>query len=192
MVMPRLGVKNIIAGWPDDSKRMAQEIIKKYGEPYEATPSMLIWYDSGPWKKTVVYRDTVKHNFPIPHTDGVEQFINHESPMEKACELAAFNGSLLTYCTRGEISSCCRDESFNFLMINLAHEIIQDKKTFERARSDFAESVLKQGRQEPVPYMEKLQFIPEEHTADADESAIPYPEEMSEQVAGRPVSRKVG
>ena len=63
---------------------------------------MLIWYNNGPWKKTIVYRDTVKHNFPSPHTDGVEQFVNHETPMEKACELAAFNGSLVMNCTRGK------------------------------------------------------------------------------------------
>jgi hypothetical protein len=192
MVMPRLGVRNIIASWPDDSRLTAQDIINKYGEPYEATPSMLIWYNNGPWKKTVVYRDTVKHNFPVPHTDAVEQFVNHEAPMEKACELAAFNGSLVIHCTRGEISSCCRDESLNFLTINLAHDIIMDKKTFERARSDYAESFVKYRRQEPVPYMEKLQFVPEENTADPDERAVPSPEEVSEQPAGRPASRQVG
>jgi hypothetical protein len=189
MVMPRLGVRNIIASWPDDSKRMAQEIISKYGEPYEATPSMLIWNYNGPWKKTVVYRDTVKHNFPSPHTDGIEQFINHETPMEKACELAAFNGSLTIHCTRGEISSCCQNEGSNFLIINLAHDIIRDKKFFERARNECSESWIKYRRHEPVPNMEKLQFTPEKNTADPDESAAVSPEEVSGQMAGRPGSR---
>ena len=67
MIVPNLGVTNIITGWPDDAKEIAQNIIRKYGEPDEATPSMLVWYNNGPWKRTIVYRDTVPGIiFPFP------------------------------------------------------------------------------------------------------------------------------
>jgi hypothetical protein len=169
MVMPKMGVRNIIAGWPVDSRVIAQSIINEYGEPNEATPSLLVWYNNGPWKKTIVYRDTVKHDFPMPHTDGVEQVIDYAVPMEKACELAAFDGSISFNCTKGEISACCHDEAANFLTLNLAHDIMRDKKDFNKARRFYIESMVAYRQNKPVPYMERLQFIPDKNTADPDE-----------------------
>ena len=104
--------------------------------------------------------------------DGIEQTVNHEIPMEKACELVAFNGSLTFSCTRGELTACCQEESTNFLAINLAHDIILEKKTFEQARRFFCDAVIAYRRQQPVPYMEGLQFAPDSDPADADECAI--------------------
>jgi hypothetical protein len=92
--------------------------------------------------------------------------------MEKGCELAAFNGSVVMHCTRGEISSCCRDEPYNILALNLAHDIIEDKKNFEQARQAYVDSVLAFRRHRPAPYMEQLQFIIESDTADPDECVI--------------------
>lgn len=172
MVMPKLGVKDIIINWPADTREMAQNVINKYGEPDEATSSMLVWYNNGPWKRTIVYREAAKHNFPMPHTDGIEQFVNYVVPMEKACELAAFNGSVMFCLTRGEISSCSHDEPSNILALNLAHDIIRDKKNFEQARYYYTRSIIDYRQHKPAPYMEKLLFIPEKETSDPDESAI--------------------
>ena len=64
-------------------KRLGDQTISKYGAPNEATASRLIWYNTGPWKRTIVYRDEVPHNFPKPHTDVLEQFIDyHVTPGE--------------------------------------------------------------------------------------------------------------
>jgi hypothetical protein len=169
MVMPKMGVRNIIASWPAGSKGIAQAVIEGYGEPNEATPSMLIWYDNGPWKRTIVYRIAWKHDFPLPHVDGLEQVINYAVPMEKACELAAFNGSISFNCTRGEISAFCHDEPSNLLAINLANDIIKDKIDFNKARRLYIDSMVAYRQKRPVPYMEKLQFIPAKNTADPDE-----------------------
>jgi hypothetical protein len=167
-----MDTKNIIAGWPATSREMAHNIIDKYGQPDEATPSMLIWYDNSPWKRTIVYRDGVKHNFPIAHLDIIEQVVNHEIPMECACEVAAFNGSVILYPTRGEISSCADSEAANILALNLAHDIIQDKKNFEQARFYYTRNIIEYQRGKSTPYMERLLFTPEKRTADPDESAI--------------------
>jgi hypothetical protein len=172
MVMPKLGVKNIIIDWPSEAREIAQGIIDKYGEPDEAMPSMLLWRNNGQWKRTIVYRDTVRHNFPFPHNDGVEQYIDHETPMEKACELAAFDGSVVLHCTRGEISVCCYDEEANFLALNLAHDIIRDRISFEQARRFYVNSMIAYRQHKTVPYMEKLQFPPEANTPEPDEVAI--------------------
>ncbi len=57
-------VEALIADWPEMAKSAADEIIEKYGQPNEAIPSRLIWYGNGPWKRTVVYRHEIPHNFP--------------------------------------------------------------------------------------------------------------------------------
>lgn len=171
--MPNIEAVNLISDWPEDARIMAGQIIKKYGEPQEATSSMLIWYNNGPWKRTIVYRDTLKHNLPFPHSDGIEQFIDHEVPIEKASEVAAFNGSVTLHFTRGEISACCHSEEANFLAINLANEIIRDKKNFEQARAFYIHSILAFHWGQSVPYMEGFQFPPETNTTDPDDYIIP-------------------
>jgi hypothetical protein len=42
----------LMEGWPDESKEAAQLVIDKYGDPDEATDSVLIWNKAGPWKRT--------------------------------------------------------------------------------------------------------------------------------------------
>ncbi len=51
-------------------------MIGKYGQPQGAMADMLVWNNSGAWKRTIVYRDTVAHSFPTPHPDLLEQFID--------------------------------------------------------------------------------------------------------------------
>ena len=58
------------------SQKSANQMIDKYGPPNEAIASRLIWYNNGPWKRTIVYRDEVLHNFPQLHSDVLEQFID--------------------------------------------------------------------------------------------------------------------
>jgi hypothetical protein len=94
-----------------DGQERGHEIIKKYGRPTKRTPSRLIWYDNGPWKRTVVYRHEIPHNFPQPHTDVVEQFIDYHVPPEKFSELAKFDGSLIVERTAGEVSARCDMEA---------------------------------------------------------------------------------
>lgn len=40
--------------------------------------------------RTIVYRDEVPHNFPKPHTDLLEQFIDYQVPPDKTDELARY------------------------------------------------------------------------------------------------------
>jgi hypothetical protein len=59
-------------GWPEEAREAAQLVIDKYGDPDEATDSVLIWDRPGPWKRIVAYRDFDSHEFPAPHNDSVE------------------------------------------------------------------------------------------------------------------------
>ncbi len=76
------GAEASIANWPATSKKVAQEMIAKYGEPVRSTSEMLQWNNNGGWKRTIVYRDTVPHNFPTPHLDLLERFIDYKVPVD--------------------------------------------------------------------------------------------------------------
>ncbi|MGH2765261.1 MAG: hypothetical protein ACRDKA_05055 [Actinomycetota bacterium] len=147
-------------GWPEESREAAQLVIDRYGDPDEATDSVLIWDEPGPWKRIVAYRDFDSHEFPAPHNDSVESFLQHTVPAEKVSDITAFDGSVVVNRTRGELSARCHDEEANHLALNLAHDIIEGKKTVQDARDYYAHEFLGYRRKEPTRYMEGLRFAP--------------------------------
>ena len=150
----------LMEGWPKEAQEAAQLVIEKYGEPDEATDSMLIWNKPGSWKRIVAYRDFDPHDFPAPHNDSVESFLEHSVSPEKAGPLAEFDGSVVFNRTRGELSARCHDEEANFLALNLANDVAEGTRTVDEAREYYAHEFLAYRKQEPTPYMEGLRFQP--------------------------------
>jgi hypothetical protein len=180
----RAFVERIIEHWAAVPQKVARRMIEKYGPPNEAIPSRLIWYQNGPWKRTILYRDEVPHNFPKPHTDVLEQYINYRVPPEKFDELAAFDGSVVADRTKGEVMARCDMEEMNFLSLNLVHDIVTGKRTVEEARKFYAETAVAFMMNRPAPYTERLQFeVPTGDTADLDEVMIT--EAMMHQIVGK-------
>lgn len=163
---------DIIKAWPEESKEAAQLVIDAYGEPHEATGSLLTWHDVGPWKRVVASRVFFEHAFPAPHFDSVESFIGYRVPPEKFSELAAFDGSVIVERTAGEVSARCHDEQANFLALNLMHDIVTGAKGVDDARAYYAKEFLDARRKQPTPYMEKLHFQPGTGTADPDQRVL--------------------
>ncbi len=118
----------------------------------------MIWYNNGPWKRTIVYRDEIPHDFPQPHTDVIENYINYTVPVDKFSELAKFDGSVIVERTRGEVSSRCDMEAANIIALNLMHDIVTDKSSVEEARDKYCEVASAFMMNRPAPYAEKLQF----------------------------------
>lgn len=170
-------VEAIITNWPAAPKKIAKEILSRYGLPNEATPTLLIWHNNGPWKRTEITSDETLHNFPTPHTDYITQKINYRVPVEKLAEVGAFDGSVIVYRTAGEVSATCDNEAANLLSVNLVHDIVQGKRSVEEARKEFAEQTAAWAMNRPAPYAEKIQFeLPTpSDTADPDESEIAGP-----------------
>jgi guanyl-specific ribonuclease Sa len=54
--MNMASVEQMVSGWPEKSRMAAMDMMRKYGPPQEATPSMLMWMNNGPWKWTKVSR----------------------------------------------------------------------------------------------------------------------------------------
>lgn len=149
----------VISSWPKASKDVAQKMIKQYGEPRGVTPDMLVWEGNGPWAETVLRREPIDHNFPVPHKDVLAQTIYLEVPADKFDELARYDGSVFVERTRGTISARCDKEAANFLALNLAHDIISDERSVEEARDYYAKAIERMMENgEKDRYMEGLTF----------------------------------
>lgn len=155
--------------WPKKVQKAIDEMTEKYGAPDERTNNTVTWYNNGPWKRTIIYREEIEHKFPKAHTDFVEQFINYKVPVSKYDELAEYDGSIICERTKGEISARCDKEGMNFLAINLAHEIATGKKSVAEAREFYAKTAMASMVGKESEYTEKLLFGTQKNTADPDE-----------------------
>ena len=106
--------------WPKASKMAAEEMIKKYGQPDVSSEGLLVWMDKDHWKKIAVSREETEHNFPIDHTDMLEQSVSYKVPADKVDELVEFDGSVVVDRTQGLLSARCDMEANNLLALNLA------------------------------------------------------------------------
>jgi hypothetical protein len=173
-VMSRGGVLASIGGWPAKSQEAARFMIDKYGQPNEQTATTLVWYAKGPWKRTILYRDEVPHNFPKPHTDLLEQFIDYRVPVDKYDDLAAYDGSVIVERTKGEISARCDKEEMNFLALNLADEIVRNVRTVQQARAEYARQAMAFMNKQSAPHTTGLHFtVSRGGTADLDGPVMP-------------------
>jgi hypothetical protein len=157
-----------LAGWPPASRELAEQLIAKYGKPHEVTARALAWHGNGPWKRTVLHRDGVKHNFPLPHEDLLEQTIDYRVPSNKLGDLVSYDGSLVFNRTRGELCAYCENEAQNTLMLNLANDIVTGERTMDEALAYHAQVV--RGLQTHVPeaYPQQLKFKPQPASQTAD------------------------
>lgn len=166
-------VEAIIRLWPETSRMAAEQTIGFYGPPNEATASRLFWYYNGPWKRTVVYRDEIPHDFPEPHSDMLESVIDYHVPPEKTSDIAAFDGSIIVERTKGEVAARCDVEAANILALNMMHEIVTGKKSVKQARKFTASEIAAYVMNRPAPYAENFQFeLPTSKQYDTDKTTI--------------------
>jgi hypothetical protein len=166
-------VSLLIEDWPENSKAAANSMMAKYGLPLSATKLNLVWKETDPFILTKVYRDEITHNFPMPHTDVIEQVVEYKVPAAKVDDLWHYNGSILLDRTQGVMSARCEKEEMNILALNLADEIIRNKMSVEEARLEFAKSARAFSMGNTNQYINSLNFRPESETADPDMALDP-------------------
>jgi hypothetical protein len=164
----------ILDTWPEAAREAASLVVEQYGQPAETTDSELIWYGVGGWKRIVAQRAYWDHQFPSPHTDSVESFVDYLVPVERYSDIARFDGSVMLERTTGEASARCHDDQANRLALNLMHDIVTGTKDVEAARAYYAKEFLDAKRKLPTPYMERLNFSTAAtgSAADADEKVL--------------------
>lgn len=154
--------------WPEASQKAAKEMETKYGKPNGATSDMIIWNNNGIWLKTIVYKNEMNHNFPNPHTDVIEQWVNYSVPSNNYDELAFYDGSVTANRTNGTISARCDNEAMNLLALNLTYDIVNNSKTVEEARMNYGKDAMAFMKGEKPAYTQKLNFLSDNTAPDPD------------------------
>jgi hypothetical protein len=162
-------IKDHVAEWPEASRKATDYMLNKYGEPDGITPDMLVWNNIGPFKRSIVYKEEVQHDFPKPHTDVLEHFVDYKAPSaEKVAAAWKFDGSVILERTKGEMSARCDREAMNYLALNLANEVIEGRKTVDEARLQYAREVLSFMNEKPGKMTQQLTFTPPSQAGEAD------------------------
>lgn len=151
--------RDVASGWPEEAEEAADSMLNRYGAPDGITGSLLIWHDKGPWREIIVKKDVIDHRFPSPHKDTLEQRVAYEVPVDKFDDLARFDGSLIAERTSGTLASRSQSEAMNFLALNLAHDIITNRRSVEEAREMHADIARAYMKGEQHPYTRGLRFI---------------------------------
>jgi hypothetical protein len=168
----RSSVERLTSSWPEKPREAARKLVAKYGPPNEANDDMLVWKNNGPWKRTILYKQEIPHEFPEHHTDFLQQVIDYRVPADKFDDLAKFDGSVIVERTKGEMSARCDMEELNMLAVNLANDVITGKHSVDDARTDYAKTAMEFKKGNPQPYTQQLQFqVANGVTADPDKPA---------------------
>jgi predicted outer membrane protein len=177
-------VNKMTSDWPARPKLAVQEMMAKYGEPLEVSTETVIWHNQGPYKRIMVTKTEIPHDFPKPHMDFLEHTIIYNVPTEKVSDLVAFDASMTINRTAGEMSARCDLEGHNILTLNLAKDIITGKKTVAQARKDFGTNVVDDVLGKHPTYVEKLTFEP--HTM----AKAAFPDKPI--IPGSPIRKETG
>jgi len=163
-----------MSDWSDTPKNAARALTQTYGQPDQTTTDALSWTSRGPWKRMVVHRDEVKHAFPVPRTDVVEQVIDLKIPIDKIGAVTQFDGSVVVCRTRGEVAVWGPDERANFGLLNLTQDIASGAKTPDQARQAYADATAQAAAGQQPAIFEKLQFsVPSGDQGDPDTPLTP-------------------
>jgi hypothetical protein len=117
---------SIVAHWPAGSQIIAKALTERYGAPLEAKKDSLTWYGPGAWKRTVLHRSDPAGNL-------VEQVIAYVVPNEKIADLRSFDARIHVDNEANELSIRSENPTTNFLLVNLAYEIVRGIKTVHEA-----------------------------------------------------------
>ncbi len=131
-----------LTGWPERPTLAVKEMTAKYGAPLEVSSEAMIWHNAGPYKRIMVTKKEIPHDFPAPHMDFLEHTISYNVPIDKIDDLVAYDASMTINKTQGEMSARCDLEGHNILTLNLAVDIINGTKTVDQARKAFGENVI--------------------------------------------------
>jgi hypothetical protein len=154
------GAEQATADWSDTAKNAVRALTRSYGQPDATTDDAVTWTSRGPWKRTTVHREEVRHAFPVPHSDVVEQVIDLKIPSDKVGAIAQFDGSVVVARTQGEVAAWGPDERANFGLLNLTMDLVTGAKTPDEARRAYADATAQAAQGQSPTLMEKLQFSP--------------------------------
>lgn len=183
MPVTQEGLTQTTESWPEPSRAAISSLNTKYGLPSAVTEDMVVWNNSLPFERTIVFKEEVNHQFPIQHSDVLMQTVDYRVPLDKVSALAKFDGSLIIDRTKGELSSRNDKEEMNILSLNLADKIIRGEMTVEQARRAYRKNAEAFAAGTSSQLISGLSFKTEGSTQDPDSM-------MESQDEGQPVIRR--
>ncbi|MFI5350028.1 MAG: hypothetical protein ACHQ2Z_10825 [Elusimicrobiota bacterium] len=147
-----------IEGWPERSRALTYALVEEYGLPGRLNEFAVVWYGNGPWRRTVVHRDSWSPVLGIRDHDNLEQTIVYRVPPKKLRSLKKFGKRLEFDAAAGELSVRSSSEGLNYMALNLANDIINETRTVGDARDFYrkTEELSKTGKSSP--YLEGIMF----------------------------------
>ncbi|MBI2384550.1 MAG: hypothetical protein HYV14_00915 [Elusimicrobia bacterium] len=142
------------AAWPERSGMVAEAMIDKYGAPDSVDDAKMTWIGNGSWKRTTVYR------LPGGGGDVIEQSIGYAVPEDRRADLTRLGLAVKVDAAGGELSSTSESEETNFLVLNLADEVVKETRTPEGARAYYLQTVRLAAAGKSSPYLSGLLFRP--------------------------------
>jgi hypothetical protein len=179
MPVTQEGLDKVTETWPAPSKAAIKSLTEKYGLPAAVTDDMIVWNNTQPFKRSIVYREEVNQMFPMQHSDVLQQTVDYRVPLNRIDDLSRFDGSLMIDRTKGEISTRNDREEMNILALNLADKIVKGEMTVEEARREYSKDAEALAAGTTSPIVSGLLFKPESGTGDPD-TMIQSQESMKE------------
>ena len=158
--------------WSARPRVAVEQMMAQYGPPREVSTEAVIWHHAGPYKRIMVTKKEVPHDFPKPHMDFLEHTVSYRVPADKVDDLVAFDASMTINATAGEMSARCDLEGHNILTLNLARDIIEGKKNVSEARAAFGKYVVEDVAGKHPDYVEKLLFAPDAANAEFPDAPV--------------------
>jgi hypothetical protein len=150
--------EKILQKWPERAHSIARVMIEKYGQPNRISVEALVWYNNAPWEKSVVYRKARPHSLFKPDKNFLEQTIFYQVPDDKINALRRFDQGIAVNEARDELSCRSESEDANFLALNLADEIITNKRGIKDARDFYRQTQRLSQSGKTSPYMHRFLF----------------------------------
>ena len=150
--------QSTIASWPGFSGISAAIMIDEYGPPDRIEADRLVWNDKGFCKRLIAWN--VK---PYAGTgaEDIESIVAYPVPPESRAALAQFSSQLQVAVNGTELSARSTTPNLNFLLLNLAHEVIAGNKTPAQAREFYERTVMLSIAGKTSPLMQGLLSLPE-------------------------------
>lgn len=127
-------VDHTLEAWAEPTRALAQDLIGRYGLPDEGTRSLLLWSGCGHWKRTVVRRAPNGISGPL----ALEQAVGVPLSEKDAATLVALGFDLYADLPHQEIVFLSDREDRNYLMANLALEVLAGHRTARAAKAVYA------------------------------------------------------
>ena len=152
---PRDIAQGMVNSWSPASAAAARQLIDEYGTPNEISRNRLTWNRRGAWKRTVVWNRKPVALAPVDLA-VMKQTIDYPLTPEQARTLTGFSACLEIDPARGELSSRAGREEINFLLVNLAGEIVRGERTVAEAQAMFYRQLDLAASGESATYMNGL------------------------------------